>query len=58
MTALRRNEPLLKRPKCANSGHSHTVQRTGQFNPKPTFSIGPRTEGMRQEAAFPPATVD
>jgi hypothetical protein len=35
------------RPECANSGHSRTVQRTGQVDSLRTLSSTPRTVEMR-----------
>jgi hypothetical protein len=55
---------LNERPVRAKSGHSPTARRTGKFDPKATFKIGPVNgretleSGLRLNASVAPQTVD
>ena len=40
-----------ERLKCANSGHSQSVRRTGQVDPKHAFKMGPMNGRKRRESS-------
>src|ERR1700722_10850990 len=52
MSALRRHETSLLCLKCANSGHSRTVQRTGQVDPERKFPEAAEMSAWRRERPF------